>query len=449
MDALDRLAKGLERDLRDPYNPTFCVDCVGTAMERLFSDEKQQHANALHLQQNHHALLTSIMTYMTVPRVEEDMAELEALLLRTMATCPGRANHGVLQNIDGVFPDDALRTLLHPVRVCLEASSKLLRTQLFSRRGVWPRLIEDIIPRGPRESLAVLLFWLNRSGSYKHWVPLTAFGPFFCTVFEVCRLEFISELEADDMRTLFIDMICQQLDLAASILREKSCPHIPAHLRMGTTSAVLRTVCIGAGIRHSTYRAIVEGSQLRLLESLTAAADSVDARSFPGIKEQLVSLQMGIHLTMGPTHQVPQPIVDFYASMHKPLQEDVRLDLYFRLRAIDNDVACNAPDCRTHTRKTPTGKLQRCGGCRLLKYCTRECQKRHWNLYTAPHRWACLKLKELFAVAQFTLAPMAFVAACKASSLPDAFYEEIYCYLSADLNAEITAEAISEIEALD
>jgi hypothetical protein len=39
--------------------------------------------------------------------------------------------------------------------------------------------------------------------------------------------------------------------------------------------------------------------------------------------------------------------------------------------------------------------VDRCGGCRQVRYCTKECQKRHWG----KHKGVCKQLKEQAAAA--------------------------------------------------
>ncbi|KZW03335.1 hypothetical protein EXIGLDRAFT_828690 [Exidia glandulosa HHB12029] len=448
-DPVDNFAEGLLRDLRDPYHPTFCLDCITRSMDALFRDETRQSAIALALQRKHHGLLTSIMSYFTAPRDEAGMTALDALLEWNLSMCERRASHRAWDFSTVRVSDAALQTLSQPVRVCLRLSSKLVRKQLFSRRGLWPQSLDDLIPYGPRQSVASLLRWLDRSGRLTDWMPLTAFAPFFRDVFNICRHEFIPEFLHDaTLRTRFVDIICQQLNTATfAFINQLYSPSLALD-RMQATVTVFNEVCVGVGSSVTAGIDIVDGLQARLLPALEIAFACADPLVVPKLTRSLLAAQLGVHHSMGSGHQVPQRLANVYTALQGS-ERGIHLDVYNRLKFLEMDVLCRAPDCRKHSRDTQAGKLQLCAGCRVLKYCSRECQKRHWSTQYSPHKPLCVRLKKLFAVAPLALKYPAFVAACRASPYAESFFKEIYHYLEEDVCFEITAEALAHAEALD
>jgi hypothetical protein len=54
---------------------------------------------------------------------------------------------------------------------------------------------------------------------------------------------------------------------------------------------------------------------------------------------------------------------------------------------------CAAPGCRLTS--VDCGHLTYCGGCGILRYCSRQCQRRAWRHVAAPHRMVCSTLRDI------------------------------------------------------
>ena len=52
------------------------------------------------------------------------------------------------------------------------------------------------------------------------------------------------------------------------------------------------------------------------------------------------------------------------------------------------DMQCQRVECG---RQRSSCKLRKCSSCKVVRYCSRRCQKRAWNA----HKWQCRKLKYL------------------------------------------------------
>lgn len=88
---------------------------------------------------------------------------------------------------------------------------------------------------------------------------------------------------------------------------------------------------------------------------------------------------------------------------------------------------CCAPGCN-ETFTTLGRPFARCTGCRVVRYCSRDCQKRGWRDTRAPHKDVCAKLRMLRERTNFSQDKIAdragdyvpFVAACKADKESEA-----------------------------
>jgi hypothetical protein len=64
---------------------------------------------------------------------------------------------------------------------------------------------------------------------------------------------------------------------------------------------------------------------------------------------------------------------------------------------------CNNPGCRNlaglSEQELVSGRSSRCSGCKVARYCSRECQAQHWGA-PAGHKAACKRLRAGAAPAQ-------------------------------------------------
>eukprot|EP01083_Nonionella_stella_P229622 812539_1 len=58
-----------------------------------------------------------------------------------------------------------------------------------------------------------------------------------------------------------------------------------------------------------------------------------------------------------------------------------------------NDMRCYNDKCNVQRRELKHYKLYKCKGCRVIRYCSRQCQKHDWN--QNKHRFVCRKLRKL------------------------------------------------------
>jgi hypothetical protein len=90
--------------------------------------------------------------------------------------------------------------------------------------------------------------------------------------------------------------------------------------------------------------------------------------------------------------------------------------LQIHMTSLEHQQRCQRPGCPTIScsRKKVYRKVFCCGGCRLVVYCSRQCQKLAWGYSTAPHREVCSYLRLIGS--KYTISPGLFVAKAHARS---------------------------------
>lgn len=310
-------------------------------------------------------------------------------------------------------------------------------TQRFSRHGIWPRTVDDILPRGPRETLTSFIFWISRAQKDAFSDQQNVLVLTLQRLILVCRPELVPLLMDDeDVRRRFMDVMCRQLDLAVPTYRSSA--HLDARAALaclGGISMLFFTLSSGAGAQHDSWPRLVHGMEHSVLRSLDATYSCLgDAPTVAPVKNALASLQIGIHTEL--RSELPEYLRTFRAAVVSDIQ-DPYVRLHVMLSTIRRRVACCAPGCCAHPRAVGPGKLQRCGACRLLQYCSRECQKRHWSAEPLPHKTVCAPLSALLGIVPYVTDEDAFIAACRVPEVPEELVKTLGEYLARDELARV------------
>lgn len=155
----------VSRGLRDPARPSVCVRCLGLSFDPLFSNADAARANVRVLRRDHHAFLTAAMEFVTAPRTEQDMLELQRSLRTAAQRCARGHNNNALPLLpgDGIV-DHLICELSRIASVCMENSQRLVETQRFSGTGLArPRTYSHTARTRP--SPCMLPGWAERSGT--------------------------------------------------------------------------------------------------------------------------------------------------------------------------------------------------------------------------------------------------------------------------------------------
>ncbi|KZV98370.1 hypothetical protein EXIGLDRAFT_763670 [Exidia glandulosa HHB12029] len=434
---MDTIAEHLLPALRDAHCPTFCTDCTLHPLEVLLKLHPTTHTNALILRQRHHELLTTIMNFLTTPRSDEDLNILRDSLLHASCACPLRSQHASSPVSAGDTTGDALQALAYTISAVLEAAPDMLRTQLFSRKGLWPRSPTDLLPRPPQETLTSLLAWADRAERSQRRTQTRVACNILHLLLTVCRPELLPELFVHETRLLCIDIMVRQLVAAAADIGNNAMSESPL-LCIETVVDVFHIITYGLGSQTDDWAVFAWDSEPRLIRALDAAWHCVDETTHLDLKSMIMILQNYLATLTGRYELLSQPILDAFQAISS--SADIYMHIYFLLKAVDGSVECNYLECRKHTRDIEGGRLRKCGSCRLTRYCSRECQKRHWVAQPLPHRLICPALTEIFQFAPLSISSAAFGVMCRTSPRPHSFFHLVYSFLCQDeaLNFRIT-----------
>ncbi|KZV83055.1 hypothetical protein EXIGLDRAFT_777944 [Exidia glandulosa HHB12029] len=411
---MDVQARRLAQGLRDPNNPTFCPACAAHFFDTYLDPTLDLSDNVPTLRKNHHDLLTGIMRFLTTARSEVQLAAIQTSLRRATLECPLRRQVHRDFLPTGDFVDMVAKLMFSIILFCLVESSKLLATQRFSRQGLWPTTADDILPSGSRESLDALLFWFRRMRQ-----PIISHA--FELIFLVCRPELSTVLHENAYRSTFVDIFCSHIDWAVTRQRTPERRSPPRNVKetrdpmffLTQIVQFLNAIYTGRGAVVDSFIRVVWGYEERVLASLDAALQVTDDQD---LKRAIAVLESCLYQFLD--RPVPVHIARLYDVQDSANNTNGFRRFYSIVSIISRSVVCCAPGCDTHQHQTVSGKLQRCAGCTLYQYCSRDCQKRHWSLDPLPHKAICRLLGGVFKMAPYrNLTGDQFAAACVAAGI--------------------------------
>ncbi|KZV92750.1 hypothetical protein EXIGLDRAFT_718031 [Exidia glandulosa HHB12029] len=407
---MEQLARRIASGLTDPCQPSFCAACV-LRLSYVFNSGDTK-VNLRTLRTSHHNFYNRIMIFVTTERPEEDRASLEGNLRATVLSCAHRSSHNP-ESEKGILATARLLeattlSLIHFIHDCLCDSMRMVKTQAFSRHGLWPSSKEDILPRGPGPSCGMLVHWFAK-------LPDANVFRTFCSIFLICD-EMQGALLEEDRRTRFVRAVCGHLDYAVEdhmrfpeqTMNDDS---QAAFSRLQDLTILLQSLKLKADLE-----ALIRGLENRLLGSLDRAMDVLGELGEEDMKHRLASVALIVHGIAG------TPFPDIPASLRlNALEEALQLgDIFGGAQALIQTSAelriCAAPNCSRPEHELGK-KLLVCSSCKVVRYCSRECQKEHWSKGLRPHKLVCSRIKNILAVTSIDAEPSAFAAACRAANI--------------------------------
>jgi hypothetical protein len=127
-------------------------------------------------------------------------------------------------------------------------------------------------------------------------------------------------------------------------------------------------------------------------------------------------------------HPYIRLIIDHMAEPQSP--SDLA---FFMIRFAKSQQFCFAPGCAESAQSS--GRVyMRCGGCGIVAYSSKECQRRAWNDKQVPHRAICKKIKQIVDAAsdhfRGTNDVVRFPRDMKKANVSDAVLQEVSDWLS-------------------
>ncbi|KZV80040.1 hypothetical protein EXIGLDRAFT_733713 [Exidia glandulosa HHB12029] len=343
------------------------------------------------------------MVFITVSRTETSREETRRAIAAALSVCSnpfGRKrqhSHATLALLSG---DNLLYMVigmfLELVDLCLSDSDRrLVHSQRFSSRGLWPCSTEDLLPFGPQQSFLSLVHWLAVRGDI---LVMIAFEDIFLT----CRDELGPVILEDTNRRLFANAISYQMQDALTLLKKERSESRPPGagnfsptMRILTLNDILfdilRALSPNQQLRSSTTVLLLQGFEHQLLKGIEEALSFIEV----GVeRDRLTSVASALHSSLG------TPIEDRLGYLRLPFfpmpsQSDSASNLAQRIIC---DVRmrhdCGARNCTVRERDVGR-RLQRCAGCGIVQYCSKDCQRRDWKASETPHKAVCALLKRL------------------------------------------------------
>ncbi|KZV78552.1 hypothetical protein EXIGLDRAFT_847424 [Exidia glandulosa HHB12029] len=404
----------LAAGLSDPLNPHVCVCCLAGIVPTTAPDESLL---VTELRRNQHHFLNTAVSYIiangsalrTDSVTVDRRAQLQLWVLQCMSST--RATEWRLRHQDmldvlavrGTYMD--VEALCIIVGYCL-AVVRRHPSQRFSRH-LWPSRAEDVLPAGSLETMRSLCVLLER-------VDAPAIALFALDVHVTCDDELRIHRAAFIKATIVaIGYTAADIERRIHIARSSEGPYeaIPEYTmhRLDNLAKLLFEITVSFVPSISETYAVE-----RMIPAINRA---LDVATKPSAIEDLACIGGTLHEAFRPSLALHPRIEDLGRFVHSR-EEDPYLSLHQILVYTILRRACAGPGCAA-TEREISRSLSMCGRCRIVRYCSQTCQKKHWR---TSHKFTCNSVCMLFnatgiSSSQFSVTfPVGeFTAACRAA----------------------------------
>ncbi|EJD35508.1 hypothetical protein AURDEDRAFT_130602 [Auricularia subglabra TFB-10046 SS5] len=421
-----RRAEALAAGLIPPYAPTACPECV-VLFSRHVEDEDP---SRLILKTKCHAFFDSILGFISAGWTSEQRVLVSHRLDRTHLLCRQCNPRGkTLEEKGNTEPafNFACRGICSALAASLQDRMGRHDKGFASKRGRWPVTPKQLFPGGPERTLDGLVGLLRARVCVEPVIIhlVTAHRP----------LAFPVLLQPENRGRIIAEVIARANDVSSSIRSDI------AKLRPPVIPAVREAI----GRRH------LEPHEpcIFLLYIFGFGADCMPNDKVDFMSPHETDIFAALHDLLGcleSPNDAHEPLAYVAAYLWSVLPKSRRAALGCQempayARAIDEQSTlmradpylslrhflalrverrdCHGPDCKkqVHDKQTP-GAFSRCGKCRTVQYCSRDCQRADWTDVAFPHKAICDMLQELLAFTTFAVDDDVFADACRAHSFP-------------------------------
>ncbi|KZW01033.1 hypothetical protein EXIGLDRAFT_761050 [Exidia glandulosa HHB12029] len=448
---MEREAKRLARTLRPPLRWTVCPRCL-TAFLNITPVTVE---NAPILRAKCGAFCSALMGWVTDQRSTSISSRLalSTQLMQNSLNCPRCADPpldtrcaprlAILQKAiqddydksssnDTTFFDELLSfSISFLVDLLAGLDSYSSRGKTFgSRRGLWPATPDELFPNGPAQTISTLCAWYNQRRG-------TEIASVLYYLLHLHRPLTLKNLNLERNRRLLLDTFNEvyqaytiHLDAASRPSDERTArPIIGANPKTGVhfTNRLLIAISVGQDYDWGDLPAFMTDRAPELYRHMFPVIQHLDSISDPNLPHRIHSLMWRLYLLLpGPSTadlDEADPDYPFFLKRSNEWVDEIQADPFRDLhRWIPWDLRnCSGPGCRASVLESATGRpFARCARCKMVQYCSRECQRRDWNSddVVHPHKALCPALQEVVVFSQPWMSVDDFVSARRDHCFP-------------------------------
>ncbi|EJD39485.1 hypothetical protein AURDEDRAFT_187359 [Auricularia subglabra TFB-10046 SS5] len=385
------MANKVSRQLSDTLNPEICPICLCDFAEDV-SVRFAQHLPRLRVEC--HLLWDACVATITLQRSPDEKERLRAKLAMNHRRCRKREGSHYLRASDSqAYLHALLESASHIVKCAVHlgernaAERATVATKSFAdKRGRWPARVEQLFPHGERAAVDALLDYCEL---YISAGPLDVVS----VMLVLARPVVFPLLAADATRARLVAVVAKMLDPVASGISRRA----PWLVRDGAATeratTFLSHLVAGPGALPRDEAQFVAGHEAALLAAIAPVVERMPEAHL--LFEWLASwcATMARRTDVEPPPRVAQWYAQYQAQRARERPACfAHLVHEIVVQAIGRRV-CAGPRCGRSVLQDAEGKpFQVCGGCRVPRYCSRECQRRDWKGEDgAPlqHKWLC------------------------------------------------------------
>lgn len=369
-----------------------------------------------------HCFLVDAMQVLTALPTPDDERKIWPDVRRTYNACHDESDR--IDHSDEELLSYLLKSLKATVGVCLLFTTKT-PTQRWSTRfgtkGAWPTYISDVLPGvSPRlAALNLLHYWSRHSEAPVSTTVLKAvlsqlpsipdeisgalmearqvFLPAYCeraaTLGGKLQRLLVGSPEFGEARKNLNEFVGLSLAIVQVLLMAKILPHEFAASYEDQLNAAFDMAVRGESFLPTPLEITIASIHTMLLRDFHVSSTP----------DQLAANLRGMNAYSSLMRSGQDPYTRFYLSTMVSTRES----------------RCWARKCQKYG-EPGASKLMRCGRCRVLQYCSRECQRAHWKDEIRPHKSICSTLASIQDVYSLTTGETdsrAFSEACRGAGI--------------------------------
>ncbi|KZV99383.1 hypothetical protein EXIGLDRAFT_762682 [Exidia glandulosa HHB12029] len=417
-------AKAMAASFGSAAQPSWCPECLRTVAFGMSEDNSV----ILELRTQCHDFWNACMAIAAAPRSPEDLRVLQSTFTRRARACKKKhadrsATRVSLQNMCNVFFDALFECVTAGMSFGERAvGARTKPGQRFNKPGYWPTSIAELFPRGEKESVESYVFWCCQLFST---IPLYALRAFL----RIARPIVFPLLMEEPRRAKLMWVLTEMLEPGIVVewpagvapctkpegwQLQPWMANPPRRRKCSVCAAVfLSDILSGPDIGLGDRIYFTKGYERPLLTAVLAAFARMQ-KTGDVVADKPYAMLAGyadvLHALLGlPPLDLPERVrVELPEEDHN---QTIPFLIYGYLARSMTLRTCSNPECGLQEKFHGENRaFQLCGSCKMVRYCSKVCQKRHWKMNLpawgakglknegpAPHKVACAIICQVLA----------------------------------------------------